>query len=84
MRQCLCTRALQKKAVKQFPLTNVSVVPRKGDAVLFYNCLENSVGDSQSLHGGLPVKAGEVGVDAMDFGPSSKVVRGLSGGEGQT
>lgn len=42
-----------------FPKLQLSVVPKKGSAVYFEYC--NSLGqvDSQTLHGGLPVTAGE-------------------------
>lgn len=42
-----------------FPRANISVTPKKGDAVLFYNCTPNGAVDPNSLHGGAPVKAGE-------------------------
>lgn len=42
-----------------FPRANISITPRKGDAVLFYNCTPNGLVDPNSLHGGAPVIAGE-------------------------
>ena len=42
-----------------FPRANLSIVPKKGTALLFYNCLENGQEDPLSLHGGAPVKGGE-------------------------
>jgi len=42
-----------------FPRPNILITPRKGDAVLFYNCTPNGIVDPHSLHGGAPVKAGE-------------------------
>ncbi len=42
-----------------FPLANLSVTPKKGDAVLFYNMTQDGKDDPQSLHGGAPVIGGE-------------------------
>ncbi len=42
-----------------FPNANVSVTPKKGYALLFYNCLSTGDVDPSTLHGGVPVKAGE-------------------------
>jgi prolyl 4-hydroxylase len=42
-----------------FPLADLSVVPEKGKAVLFYNCLPSGEIDLMSLHGGAPVIEGE-------------------------
>lgn len=42
-----------------FPRANIFITPRKGDAVLFYNCTPNGMVDPNSLHGGAPVIAGE-------------------------
>jgi prolyl 4-hydroxylase len=42
-----------------FPRPHIFITPRKGDAVLFYNCTPNGMVDPQSLHGGAPVQAGE-------------------------
>lgn len=41
-----------------FPVAGVSVTPRKGTAVLFYNCLPSGKEDSLTLHGGAPVIEG--------------------------
>lgn len=42
-----------------FPKANLAVTPKKGDAVLFYNCTPDGIVDPNSFHGGAPVKAGE-------------------------
>jgi len=42
-----------------FPHARISVTPRRGDAVLFYNCTPDGLVDPNSLHGGAPVIAGE-------------------------
>ncbi|HSX13502.1 MAG TPA: 2OG-Fe(II) oxygenase, partial [Chlamydiales bacterium] len=42
-----------------FPCANISVTPKKGDAVLFYNLKPTGEVDPHSLHGGSPVIAGE-------------------------
>ncbi len=42
-----------------FPLAGVSVSPKKGTALLFYNVTPAGLDDPQSLHGGAPVVAGE-------------------------
>lgn len=42
-----------------FPRANIAVTPKKGDAVLFYNCTPDGIVDPNSFHGGAPVKAGE-------------------------
>lgn len=42
-----------------FPKANISVVPKKRDALLFYNCLPNGETDPLTLHGGSPVLEGE-------------------------
>ncbi len=42
-----------------FPTLNLSVVPEKGTAVLFYNCTPDGVEDPRTLHGGAPVQAGD-------------------------
>ncbi len=42
-----------------FPLAKVSVRPKKGTAVLFYNVTVDGKDDPQSLHGGAPVIQGE-------------------------
>ncbi len=42
-----------------FPQAHISVTPKKGDAVLFYDCLPNGNIDPLTLHGGAPVIAGE-------------------------
>jgi len=42
-----------------FPQANVSVTPKKGTALLFYNCTPDGKEDPLALHGGAPVKAGE-------------------------
>ena len=40
-------------------MAKISVTPKKGSAVLFYNCLPTGEVDGLSLHGGAPVIAGE-------------------------
>lgn len=42
-----------------FPSLNINVVPRKGDALLFYNCGPDGTVDPLTLHGGAPVVKGE-------------------------
>lgn len=42
-----------------FPIAKVSVKPKKGDAVMFYNVTPEGVNDVKSLHGGAPVLKGE-------------------------
>ncbi len=42
-----------------FPLVNISVTPKKGQAILFYNMTQDKKEDPQSLHGGAPVIKGE-------------------------
>lgn len=42
-----------------FPQLNIKVTPRKGDALLFYNCDPNGNVDPRTLHGGAPVVRGE-------------------------
>jgi prolyl 4-hydroxylase len=42
-----------------FPIAKVSITPKKGDAVLFYNVTPTGEVDSKSLHGGSPVLGGE-------------------------
>jgi prolyl 4-hydroxylase len=42
-----------------FPKVNISVIPKKGTALLFYNCNLSGEVDPLTLHGGAPVKAGE-------------------------
>jgi len=42
-----------------FPRVNIFITPRKGDAILFYNCTPDGMVDPKSLHGGTPVIAGE-------------------------
>jgi prolyl 4-hydroxylase len=42
-----------------FPRVNIHIKPRKGDAVLFYNCTPNGMVDPNSFHGGARVIAGE-------------------------
>ena len=42
-----------------FPKANLSVTPKKGAALLFYNCLPSGETDPLTLHGGAPVKKGE-------------------------
>jgi prolyl 4-hydroxylase len=42
-----------------FPLAKVSVTPKKGQAILFYNMTQDGKEDPQSLHGGAPVIKGE-------------------------
>jgi prolyl 4-hydroxylase len=42
-----------------FPKAGISISPKKGQAVLFYNVTPSGVEDPQSLHGGAPVLAGE-------------------------
>jgi prolyl 4-hydroxylase len=42
-----------------FPILNIKIKARKGDALLFYNCDPNANVDKLTLHGGSPVIAGE-------------------------
>lgn len=42
-----------------FPQAKVKVTPKKGDAVLFFDCLPNGNTDPLTLHGGAPVIEGE-------------------------
>lgn len=42
-----------------FPKLNVSVVPKKGRALVFYDCLPSGGEDILTLHGGAPVQKGE-------------------------
>jgi prolyl 4-hydroxylase len=42
-----------------FPAAKVTVTPKKGSAVLFYNCSPTGEVDPLSLHGGAPVLLGE-------------------------
>jgi prolyl 4-hydroxylase len=42
-----------------FPWAGISVTPKKGDAVFFYNILPNGEIDPLTLHGGAPVLEGE-------------------------
>ena len=42
-----------------FPIAKISVTPKKGSAVLFYNVTEDGVEDEKSFHGGAPVIKGE-------------------------
>ena len=42
-----------------FPQAKLSIVPKKGAALLFYNCLPTGEVDPLTLHGGAPVKGGE-------------------------
>jgi len=42
-----------------FPLAYVSVIPKKGMALLFYNCQPSGEVDPLTLHGGASVRAGE-------------------------
>ena len=42
-----------------FPLLNIKIPARKGDALLFYNSDPNGTVDKMTLHGGAPVIAGE-------------------------
>ena len=42
-----------------FPKLDVSVIPRRRDGLLFFNCLPDGSPDPRTLHAGLPVKAGE-------------------------
>jgi ubiquinone/menaquinone biosynthesis C-methylase UbiE len=41
-----------------FPKANLKVVPKKGSALLFYNCTADGKEDPRSLHGGTPVLKG--------------------------
>ena len=42
-----------------FPKVDIKVKPKKGDAVLFYDCLPDGNEDPMTLHGGAPVLEGE-------------------------
>jgi prolyl 4-hydroxylase len=42
-----------------FPHAGVKISPKKGNAILFYNVTPSGMEDPQSLHGGVPVIAGE-------------------------
>jgi prolyl 4-hydroxylase len=42
-----------------FPLLNIKISARKGDALLFYSCDPHGTVDNLTLHGGSPVIAGE-------------------------
>lgn len=42
-----------------FPALGIKVIPRKGDALLFYNCGIEGNTDPRTLHGGAPVIQGE-------------------------
>ncbi len=42
-----------------FPLLHIKVVPKKGDALLFYSCSPGGQEDPMTLHGGAPVLSGE-------------------------
>ncbi len=42
-----------------FPKANLKIAPKKGNAVLFYNCTLDGKEDPMSLHGGAPVIQGE-------------------------
>lgn len=42
-----------------FPDANISITPKKGNALLFYNCLPSGEVDPLSLHAGAPVLKGE-------------------------
>ena len=41
------------------PKVNISVTPKKGDAVLFYNVKPSGEREPMSFHGGSPVLGGE-------------------------
>ena len=40
--------------------SGIKIVPKKGNAVLFYNLLDDGNGDDLSLHAALPVKEGNI------------------------
>ncbi|MES2273775.1 MAG: 2OG-Fe(II) oxygenase [Chlamydiota bacterium] len=42
-----------------FPVAKISVVPKKGKALFFYNCTPSGETDPAALHGGAPVICGE-------------------------
>ncbi len=42
-----------------FPEAGIKVIPKKGEALLFYNCHPEGEPDPMSLHGGAPVVEGE-------------------------
>ncbi|KAI8054337.1 hypothetical protein BDF22DRAFT_654520 [Syncephalis plumigaleata] len=42
-----------------FTELDMEILPKKNDAVLWYNMDINDVGDDRTMHGGLPVEAGE-------------------------
>jgi prolyl 4-hydroxylase len=42
-----------------FPTAGLTIRPRQGDALLFYNVYANGELDPESLHGSSPVLAGE-------------------------
>ena len=42
-----------------FPKVKISVKPKKGDAILFYNVTPEGELDTKTLHGSLPVVSGE-------------------------
>ena len=42
-----------------FPLAKISITPKRGGAILFYNVTANGNEDPRSLHGGAPVIKGE-------------------------
>ncbi len=42
-----------------FPLLNLKIMPKKGDALLFYSCFPSGKEDPLTLHGGAPVLVGE-------------------------
>ncbi len=42
-----------------FPLIDVSITPKRGDGLLFFNCLPDGSPDRQTLHAGQPVEVGE-------------------------
>jgi prolyl 4-hydroxylase len=42
-----------------FPMIEVSIAPKRGDGLLFFNCLPDGSPDRRTLHAGLPVEAGE-------------------------
>ncbi len=52
-------KAPEKGGETVFPEAHISVVPKKGNALLFYDCLPNGEIDPLSLHGGAPVVEGE-------------------------
>src|SRR5690606_22182215 len=42
-----------------FPKINITVKPKKGDALLFFDCCPDGRTDPLTFHGGLPVLKGE-------------------------